>query len=113
MAAGLSRSQDLSQSEIPAVAGLPGRHYALAGDRAAALREINRLKQLSRTKYVPSFYIAGIYLALGMENEGMDYLQKSYDERYEGLIYAHVDPVFDPVKDDPRFKALLHRMNLE
>jgi len=41
------------------------------------------------------------------------WVTESVDEHYYGISTAKVDPIFDPIRDDPRFHDLLRRMNLE
>ena len=51
-------------------------------------------------------------MRLGDIEEAFKYLEKGYQERDEGLTYLAVDPLYDPLRSDPRFQNLLRRMNL-
>jgi TolB-like protein/tetratricopeptide (TPR) repeat protein/predicted Ser/Thr protein kinase len=55
--------------------------------------------------------IALIHAALGENDEAMVWLEKAYQEREVQLVRAKVDPRFNPLRNDPRFQALLRRMN--
>jgi tetratricopeptide (TPR) repeat protein len=93
-----------------------GYAYAIEGKSAEALRVLDRLNELSKQKYVPAGYRAMIYVGLGEKDKAFEWLEKSYEERYvigEGAADIKVDPVFDPLRSDPRFADLLRRMNLQ
>jgi hypothetical protein len=42
----------------------------------------------------------------------LKYLEKGFQERDAGMTYIAVDPIYDPLRSDPRFQSLLRRMNL-
>ncbi len=56
---------------------------------------------------------ARLYAVLGEKDLAIDWVTTAIDERYHGITSAKVDPLFDPLRDDPRFQDLLRRMNLE
>lgn len=41
----------------------------------------------------------------------MEWLEKGFEVRASGMTYLKVDPLYDPMRSDPRFQALLRRMN--
>ena len=88
-----------------------GYAYALAGRRAEAQKMLDRVAEISKHKYVPEEDIAGIYVGLAQKDKAFDWLEKGFGER--SLISIKVDPVFDPLRSDPRFTDLLRRMNLQ
>ncbi len=55
----------------------------------------------------------GIYVGLGEKDKAFEWLEKAYEDRSIGSSFAgiKVDPVFDPLRSDPRFADLLRRMN--
>jgi adenylate cyclase len=92
-----------------------GYCYALSGQRPAAQKVLDQLNELSKQKYVPAGYRAMIYIGLGEKDKAFEWLEKSYQDRFivgDGMGDIKVDPVFDPLRSDPRFKDLLRRMNL-
>jgi len=86
--------------------------YARSGNSVEALRILSELRATSEREYVPPWVIANIYLALGDQERGMEWLEKAYEERSTSEIFLKANPGFDPLRSDPRFKALLRHMNL-
>jgi eukaryotic-like serine/threonine-protein kinase len=86
--------------------------HARMGEQAEALAIIERLLALRRQKYVSAYYFAVVYTALGKTDEAMRWLERALDERSDFLIYLAVDPIFDPLRTDPRFRALVRRVGL-
>lgn len=90
-----------------------GHAYAVAGNRAEAMKSLADLKSRAATgKYVPAIYFTAIYTGLGDTSQAMQWLQKAYDERTEYLIFLNVEPMADPLRSDPKFKDLLRRLGL-
>ena len=52
------------------------------------------------------------YIRAGELDLALDWLERGYELRNQNMPYISVAPVFDPVRDHPRFRALLQRMNL-
>ena len=89
-----------------------GYAYAKQGKRVEALQQISLLHDLGKTRYVRSYYLAGIYAALGDKNEAFAELERSFADRDCYLSRIGVDPMMDPLRSDLRYKDLLKRMNL-
>jgi TolB-like protein/Tfp pilus assembly protein PilF len=89
-----------------------GHAYAKAGRRQDAEREIAKLRDLAKTRYVRTYYLASIYATLGDKDKALAELERSFEDRDCYLPRAAVDPFMDPLRDDPRFKDLMKRMNL-
>ncbi|MGA9306933.1 MAG: hypothetical protein WBW31_16125, partial [Candidatus Sulfotelmatobacter sp.] len=97
----------------PALLALLGHLYAVTGRQAAAREIISQLQQLSGSQYVPSLYVALIYIGLGEKDQAFAWLDKAYAERCDFLVYLPTDPMADPLRSDPRFLALLGRLGLK
>ena len=84
---------------------------ALAGQRDVALRILQVLEQRREHGYAHPYWIAAIYVGLGDLDQAMVWLEKGYDER-DGLMPG-INKLFawDALRDNPRFQALLRRMN--
>jgi TolB-like protein/Tfp pilus assembly protein PilF/predicted Ser/Thr protein kinase len=80
--------------------------------RHAVSREITLLKERSRTRYVSPMTLADRYVLLGDREHAIAWLEKAYQERASRLRYLKMDPVYDPLRSDPRFQDLLRRIGL-
>ena len=102
----------LSGASTDMIAAL-GHAHAVSGNKAEAENILNQLLELSKEKYVSSYEIAVLYLGLDMKEKALDRLERAYTERGQYLVYLGIDPRLDYLRSDPRFKALLKKMNLE
>jgi len=93
--------------------GVLGHVSAVSGKRTEAHRMLERLEALSRQRYVSSYSLALIYTGLGETDAALASLQKAYEERHDRLIYLNVEPIFDGIRSDPRFRDLLRPIGLE
>ena len=50
---------------------------------------------------------------IGMNNNdlALECLNRAYEERYGALVWLPLEPVYDSLRSDPRFQALLRKMN--
>ena len=96
----------LADDSPPALAAL-GYAYGIAGRRDEALALLGELQALSRERFVLSYYVAGIHLGLGDRDQAFTLLARACTERASELGTLKVDPVFDPLRKDPRFQELL------
>ena len=74
---------------------------------------IDELQELTQKMYVAPSIFAWIYMGLGEIETAFDWLEKAVDERDGFILHLHIDPVYDPLRSHPRYKALLRKMNLE
>ncbi len=84
------------------------RAYAGAGRREDALRILQgaTLAQLERSPVS----VAYVYAALGEADAALEWLEKAYESRSMPLTWIRVNPIFDPLRSDPRFDDLLRRI---
>jgi len=73
---------------------------------------ISRFREIAKTQYIPTCRISSIYGALGEKDKAFDELQKGFEARDWELYRSNVDPYFSSLRDDPRFKEMLKRLNL-
>jgi len=87
--------------------------YARAGRRTEALRLINELKRRRQTSYVPAGAFINPYMGLGEYDQAFVWFERAYQEKSNILQFLKVHPFFDPVRNDPRFTDLVHRVGLD
>lgn len=92
------------------LAGL-GYAYARAGKNEDARRIRNQLVRRSQERFVPPLYVAGIHAALGEKDAAFEWLEKAYEQRVDYTLYVNLEPIFDPLRGDPRLQDLLKRLN--
>jgi pentatricopeptide repeat protein len=95
------------------VIGVLIRAYAHAGRRQDALRLLDELKQRRQKGYVPAGAFVNAYLGMEDREQAFAWLEHAYQEQSNILQFVKVHPYFDPLRDDPRFKDLLHRVGLD
>jgi adenylate cyclase len=89
------------------------RGFAEAGYAGALKRVAETFIARSRTSYVTPWQIGTLYTRAGMNNEALEWLKKAYEAHDPNMPYLSVDPIFDPLREDPRFQDLLRRMKLQ
>ncbi len=89
-----------------------GYGYARAGKRTEAAEILNELLEVSRQGDQVSSSIALVYYGLGDMGKMFEWLDEAYEQRGPGLLLMKVDPLFDGLRSDPRFTALLKKMGL-
>lgn len=86
------------------------RALAALGRREEAEEILARLEAESRQQYVRAEYLAMGHAAIGNIDSAFDALERAYQARSAGLIYLHLDPGYDPLRGDPRYKDLVLRI---
>jgi tetratricopeptide (TPR) repeat protein len=83
-----------------------------AGWTKEAIQILDELTELATRKYVSPYFFAGIHAGLGENKLAIEYLEKCFEEHSHWLIYLHIDPSMDGLRDDPGFQSLLRRVGL-
>ncbi len=86
--------------------------YARSGRRTEAEQTIAKIRELGKTRYVRTYCIAWAYAALGDKDKAFAELERSFEDKDAYLSRARIDPFMDPLRDDPRFSALMTRIGL-
>jgi TolB-like protein/Tfp pilus assembly protein PilF len=90
--------------------GLLGYAYAISGDRPRAEQMLRELEEMAKRQYVSSTAFAMIYLGLGEKEKALDWLDKSYQDQESACWYLTVDPIYDSVRNELRFQALVQKV---
>jgi tetratricopeptide (TPR) repeat protein len=92
--------------------GLAGYAYAKSGRRFEAEEVIRKFREIAKTHYASPYWIAVVYVALGDKDKAFAELEKAFEQLDWNLHRLKVDPLMDRLRDDPRFNAMLKRLNL-
>jgi serine/threonine-protein kinase len=96
---------------IPNIAG-EGYVYAQQGRRQEALAVLARMDSLSRTQYVTPYARALVHAALGDRDSAFVWLERSVQGRTHWVVWLNRDLRWKPIRDDPRFAALVKQVGL-
>jgi TolB-like protein/DNA-binding winged helix-turn-helix (wHTH) protein/Tfp pilus assembly protein PilF len=87
--------------------------YAVTGRPADAGKLLDELEHPPHGQFVSSYDLASIYAGLGNKDQALQWLERAYDERAPMIPLMGIDPLLDPVRSDPRYQALLRRLQLQ
>jgi TolB-like protein/Tfp pilus assembly protein PilF len=93
--------------------GFLGYAYAISGERAKAEEALRELEELANRQYVSPIAFVTIYLGLGERQKALDWLEKSYEDQESMCWLLKVDRIYDSVRKEPRFHAILKEIGLE
>ncbi len=83
--------------------------YAMKGDKMKAKELLNKIPGTDRLQC--AYQLAYIYLALGDTTEALNQLEYAYANHFLGMTLLNIDPNLEPIRNEPRFQALLKKMN--
>jgi tetratricopeptide (TPR) repeat protein len=98
--------------DISWMIGLLASTYAKLGLREEAEKILLALEGRSKEEYVKSINFAWIYFELKDFDKSFEFFEKALEERDPLVCFSKVAPEYDVIRPDPRFKALLEKMNL-
>ena len=91
----------------PNLAGVLNRAYAEGGYQRVLRVRADMVAQQSQD----AFGIAGFYARAGERTLALDWLEKGYEQHGPGIVHLRVDPTWDVLRGEPRFEAVVRRMN--
>ena len=86
--------------------------YAMAGNKTEFENTFTQLKNHPAHEQI-SYGLAQIYVALGDKERATSLIEKDYKRRSSRLNRLKVDPTMDSLRQEPRFKELMRKMNLD
>jgi TolB-like protein/Tfp pilus assembly protein PilF len=87
-------------------------YQARAGRKDEAEKTIARVIAMRDEKYVSAYGIASYYAVIGDLGQALDWLERAAAERDGAVIWIKVHPRMDPLRGEPRFRALLEKLKL-
>jgi TolB-like protein/DNA-binding winged helix-turn-helix (wHTH) protein/Tfp pilus assembly protein PilF len=85
---------------------------ARAGRPREARAMLDELRRIAKPRDPASIRLAMIHIGLGETDRGFEWLEKAFEARDWQMVMLNVEPLFDPVRSDPRFAALVERVGL-
>ena len=109
----LQKTREIVGANNPYALDALGYVYAKAGKKEESDKILNHLFEFSKQGHTMSVQIATVYAGLGDYNKAFEWLEKGYEEQANNLGYLKVARVWDDLRSDPRYAALLKKMGLE
>jgi serine/threonine-protein kinase len=107
----LDKARSLEEG-VPSILAAMGQIFGLAGDRSSARGVLARLEALARERHIPSTCFAVIHLGQGEKDRALDWLEHGCEQCELSMSSIGVHPVYDDLRGEPRFQALLKRLRL-
>jgi TolB-like protein/Flp pilus assembly protein TadD len=86
-----------------------GMAYAASGEKSEALQKIKELEAIAGETLSTAHWIAKIYATLSDKEMAFSWLERALATGAIGVFYND-EPVWDPIRDDPRFASLVAKM---
>jgi tetratricopeptide (TPR) repeat protein len=90
-----------------------GHGLASAGRMVEATAVLEKLTERSKTRYVPSYWIAVVHNGFKDRDQTIAWLRRAFSERSSWLVWCNVEPRFDWLRDDAEFVSLMKEMKLQ
>ena len=87
--------------------------FGMAGRSAESLQVLQNLKKTAESGFVSSYDLALAHLGLGENDHALELLSVAVQERSPRVAFLGVEPRFDGLRADPRFKKLLVSVGLK
>jgi adenylate cyclase len=104
----IEKAKDVRKNDALFVYSI-GMAYAASGKRAEALQRVKELETMSGASLSTAHWIAKIYATLNDKEMAFAWLDRGLATGALGVFYKD-EPVWDPIRDDPRFAALVGKM---
>jgi len=107
----IERAQELESANASSKGDL-AYAYGMAGRSADVERVLGELLEMQSKSGRAAPAIAGVYVTLGDHDKAMEWLEVAAKERTPYLGSVSRDFIYDPIRSDPRFKALVERLGI-
>ena len=100
----------VDSADAPSAIALHSLALAQAGQKAEARATAEQLQAMTKQRYVSPYYLAIPEIGLGEFDRALDYLEAGLEARAAQMIYLRAEPIVDPLRELPRFRAILDRL---
>jgi serine/threonine protein kinase/tetratricopeptide (TPR) repeat protein len=107
------KALELSEGQYLGAQAFLGYAYAITDKKSEAREILRQLQDKSTQRIISPGYIAFVYIGLGEKDRAMEWLERGYEEKDWQMVFLKVYPQYDSYRSDPRFLALLKKMNLD
>jgi TolB-like protein/Tfp pilus assembly protein PilF len=103
------KASELDDDPLPLA--LLGRLYGRIGRKDEALKILDRLNEMAKGRYISRYNFAVLQIGLGNRDEAIRLLEQAYAEHngYD-IAYLKTDRLLAPLRDEPRFQALVAKV---
>ncbi len=84
--------------------------YGRSGQPVQAQHALAKLQELNRRRPMDPAVIAWAHVGMGNKDQALVWLEKAYAQHSNVMVTLKVEPAFDPLRSDPRFQDLMHRV---
>ena len=98
--------------DFPLMGAALGLAYAVSGRKDQTQKIAEAFKAAAKKRYIPPTYFGMLYAGLGDKDKALEWLEKAFQERADGLTWLNVEPMLDDMRSDPRFQDLIRRIGL-
>jgi tetratricopeptide (TPR) repeat protein len=104
------RQKVFTLAGAPDLASAVGQEQGKSGYAGVLQGWLEGRHEVSKRAYVSAYNMAEIYARLEQKEEALASLERAYKERDSKLTYMKIEPAFDEIRSDPRFRQLLHQL---
>jgi TolB-like protein/DNA-binding winged helix-turn-helix (wHTH) protein/Tfp pilus assembly protein PilF len=105
----LRKAVELSHG-TPLMVSALAHAYARSGNRVEAEKLLAVLQAKSTSEYVSPYYFAIVCVGLGRNEQAMDWLERAFADRSNGLVFMKVEPELDNLRTNARFTTLQQKL---
>src|SRR5579863_2700710 len=105
----LEKAVELSHG-TPLMVSALAHAYARSGNRKEAENLLAELQAKSKTEYVSPYYFAIVSIGLGENDQALDWLERAFADRSNGLVFLKMEPELDALRTNPRFITLQQKL---